>query len=42
MQAIFIELFSFEKYRAEYLNDDQFRVFQNMLLDDPKKGGCNP
>lgn len=42
MQALFIELSSFEKYRAEYLNDDQFRVFQNMLLDDPKKGDVIP
>jgi len=34
----FIELTSFQKYRADYLDDDQFRVFQNMLLVNPEKG----
>lgn len=42
MDAIFIELSSFQKYRAEYLNDDQFRLFQNMLLADPEKGDVIP
>ncbi|MHA6313585.1 toxin (plasmid) [Pantoea sp. S-LA4] len=42
MDATFIELSSFQKYRAEYLNDDQFRLFQNMLLDDPEKGDLIP
>lgn len=38
MHALFIELSSFEKYRADYLNDDQFRLFQSMLLADPESG----
>lgn len=42
MQATFIELTSFQKYRAEYLDDDQFRVFQNMLLANPEKGDIIP
>ncbi|MBP2170069.1 hypothetical protein J2125_003261 [Erwinia toletana] len=28
MNAIFIELSTFEKYRAEFLTDDQFKAFQ--------------
>ncbi|KTR90994.1 hypothetical protein [Pantoea dispersa] len=42
MQATFIELSSFQKYRADYLSDDQFRLFQNMLLADPEKGYVIP
>lgn len=42
MHALFIELSSFEKYRADYLNDDQFRLFQRMLLADPEKGDVIP
>ncbi|CAK9887211.1 MAG: Toxin HigB-2 (plasmid) [Candidatus Erwinia impunctatus] len=42
MYALFIELSSFEKYRANYLNDDQFRLFQRMLLADPEKGDLIP
>ncbi|UYP75949.1 toxin [Pantoea dispersa] len=42
MQATFIELSSFQKYRADYLSDDQFRLFQNMLLADPEKGDVIP
>lgn len=42
MHATFIELSSFQKYRMEYLNDDQFRLFQNMLLADPEKGDVIP
>lgn len=34
--------FSFKKYRADYLNDDQYRLFQNMLLADPEKGDVIP
>ncbi|WP_370462002.1 hypothetical protein [Pantoea sp. M_6] len=42
MDALFIELSSFQKYRPDYLNDDQFRAFQNMLLADPEKGDLIP
>lgn len=42
MDALFIELSSFQKYRADYLSDDQFRLFQNMLLADPEKGDLIP
>jgi len=42
MDALFVELSSFEKYRADYLNDDQFRLFQKMLLTDPEKGDVIP
>ncbi|MEB6223193.1 toxin [Pantoea anthophila] len=42
MDALFIELSSFQKYRPDYLSDDQFRAFQNMLLADPEKGDLIP
>lgn len=42
MDALFIELSSFQKYRADYLNDDQYRLFKNMLLADPEKGDVIP
>ena len=42
MDATFIELASFQKYRAEYLTDDQLRQFQNMLLANPEKGDLIP
>lgn len=42
MYATFIELASFQKYRAEYLNDDQFREFQQMLLANPEKDDIIP
>ncbi|HGM5491121.1 TPA: toxin [Serratia fonticola] len=38
MEALFIELPPFERYRAEYLNDDEFREFQKMLLNKPECG----
>ncbi|WP_347449515.1 toxin [Pantoea stewartii] len=38
MQVTFIKLTSFQKYSHEYLDDDQFRVFQNMLLANSEKG----
>ena len=37
MDAVFIELSSFQKYRADFLSNDKFRLFQNMLLTDPEK-----
>ncbi|WP_228777499.1 hypothetical protein [Lonepinella koalarum] len=38
MKAIFIELPYFERYRNEFLTDEDFRQFQNELLADPEKG----
>ncbi|MDX7998676.1 toxin [Xenorhabdus sp. Reich] len=38
MEAIFIELPPFERYRANYLSDNEFRAFQNMLLKNPLSG----
>ncbi len=38
MEAIFIELPAFERYRAEYLSDDAYREFQNLLLASPTAG----
>lgn len=38
MEAIFVELPVFEKYRTEYLSDDEYRNFQNMLLKNPTTG----
>lgn len=38
MEAIFIELPAFERYRAEYLTDDAYREFQNLLLANPTAG----
>lgn len=38
MNALFVELPPFERYRSDYLSDDDFLAFQQMLLDDPKKG----
>jgi len=42
MDATFVELTSFQRYRAEYLTDDQFRQLQNMLLMNPEKGDLIP
>ncbi|MGX2967637.1 toxin [Ursidibacter sp. B-7004-1] len=38
MRLTFIELSSFEKYRSEYLTDEEYRNLQNELLDNPTKG----
>ncbi|MCT2385697.1 type II toxin-antitoxin system RelE/ParE family toxin [Erwinia pyrifoliae] len=38
MEALFVELPPFERYRAEYLNDDEFREFQQQLLKNPLCG----
>ncbi|NIF24047.1 toxin [Candidatus Pantoea multigeneris] len=38
MNATFIELSTFQKYRADYLDDDQYRTFQQMLMENPEKG----
>lgn len=38
MNLTFIELSFFEKYRSEYLNDEEYRALQNELLENPIKG----
>lgn len=38
MKAVFVELPAFEKWRPEYLTDDQFRVFQLQLMTNPEAG----
>ncbi|MNF97639.1 Toxin HigB-2 [compost metagenome] len=38
MKALFVELTSFERQRKHYLNDDEYSVFQQMLLNDPEAG----
>jgi len=38
MKALFIELPPFERYRQDYLTDDQYWNLQNFLLLTPKTG----
>lgn len=38
MQAVFIELPAFERYRASYLGDEEFRALQQRLLCNPEAG----
>ncbi len=38
MKAVFVELPAFEKWRREYLTDDQFREFQLQLMANPEAG----
>ena len=38
MKALFIELPPFERYRQDYLTDDEYRNLQNFLLLTPKAG----
>lgn len=38
MEALFVELPPFGRHRAEYLTDDEFREFQQMLLKNPVCG----
>ena len=38
MKAIFIELSSSSARRLDYLTDDEFRKFQNVLMKSPKAG----
>ncbi|TVZ38031.1 hypothetical protein P886_2382 [Alteromonadaceae bacterium 2753L.S.0a.02] len=38
MKALFVELPPFERYRAEYLSDDEFKDLQQELLENPRKG----
>lgn len=38
MKAVFVELPPFERHRAEYLSDEEYRLFQQMLLRHPECG----
>lgn len=38
MHATFVELPAFQRHRQDYLSDDAFRAFQQMLLDNPEAG----
>jgi hypothetical protein len=38
MKALFIELPPFERHRQSYLNDESFREFQKMLMQNPESG----
>jgi len=38
MKAVFKELSAFAAHRSTYLTDEQYREFQNMLLENPKAG----
>jgi hypothetical protein len=38
MQATFVELPTFEKYRAGYLSDDEYRLLQEEMLRNPEAG----
>lgn len=38
MDATFVELPPFERYRAEYLDDEGFRALQAMLMKNPGAG----
>ena len=37
MKLLFIELPPFERYRKVHLSDDEYRAFQNELLENPEK-----
>lgn len=38
MKATFIELPPFERHRKDYLTDESFRSFQQMLMENPEAG----
>ena len=38
MKALFVELPAFERYRQNYLDDQGFRDFQNLLMNNPEAG----
>jgi len=38
MEALFVELPAFARYRTDYLNDEEFRGLQNFLLKHPEAG----
>jgi len=38
MKSAFVESTLFEKHREQYLNDDEYRLFQSELMSNPKQG----
>ncbi len=38
MKALFVELPAFSRYRADYLDEEDFRALQIELMDNPEKG----
>lgn len=38
MKAVFVELPPFERYRADYLDDDAFLRLQRLLMANPEAG----
>jgi mRNA-degrading endonuclease RelE of RelBE toxin-antitoxin system len=38
VKAVFIELPAFERYRADYLDDEAFRNLQDALMKNPEAG----
>ncbi len=38
MNATFVELPAFEKYRENYINDDSYKEFQQLLIENPSAG----
>lgn len=38
MQALFVELPAFSRYRQDYLDDEAFRALQSALLANPEMG----
>ncbi|MDP2432764.1 MAG: type II toxin-antitoxin system RelE/ParE family toxin [Pseudomonadota bacterium] len=38
MKALFVELPTFTRHRADYLDDEGFRALQNDLMTSPEKG----
>lgn len=42
MKAVFVELPPFDRYRAEYLDDDAFLRLQRLLMLNPEAGALIP
>ncbi|SER21638.1 hypothetical protein SAMN05216600_11820 [Pseudomonas cuatrocienegasensis] len=38
MNALFVELPPFQRYRADYLDDEAFHAFQTALMENPEAG----
>ena len=38
MKSVFVESSIFEKYRNDYLSEEEFRLFQAELMSNPKQG----
>ena len=38
MKSVFVESTIFEKYREDYLSDEEYRLFQVELMSNPKHG----